>query len=337
VIVGAGVAGLACATALRARGVSTLVLERARGVGGRCATRRVAGQPVDHGVCFLHGTDPSFLAALAGVEGASPVPGWPRRVEGRGVPCQPRAFAPDESRLAFVEGVSSFAKHLARGLEVRLGSPVRGLEPSEDAIEVRCGDSESVRGRVVVLALAVEQARALLASIPDPPPPVRSVLGLLKMIGSLSCWTVLAGYPPEVPRPIWEMLYPESSRSIQLVSHDSSKRAARAQLVLVYQSLPRWARTRLEDPAEQTARALLAEGARVVGEWAGRPAWAQAHRWRYARTDRGTELSQPLLLPVGKGARLGIAGEAFHPGGGVEGAWLAGVHLAQLIAGDGPA
>ncbi|MFN9939342.1 MAG: FAD-dependent oxidoreductase, partial [bacterium] len=40
VVVGAGVAGLACAGALRESGASVVVLEKSRGVGGRCATRR---------------------------------------------------------------------------------------------------------------------------------------------------------------------------------------------------------------------------------------------------------------------------------------------------------
>ncbi len=75
IIIGAGITGLSCARRLRQAGVPALVLERARGVGGRCATRRVEGQPVDHGVIFLHGSDPDFLAALDEVENASPLPG----------------------------------------------------------------------------------------------------------------------------------------------------------------------------------------------------------------------------------------------------------------------
>ena len=49
VVVGAGVAGLQCARRLRDAGLQVVVLDKARGVGGRVATRRVDGQPVDHG------------------------------------------------------------------------------------------------------------------------------------------------------------------------------------------------------------------------------------------------------------------------------------------------
>ncbi len=85
VVVGAGVAGLACAGALAAAGRAVVVLERARGVGGRCATRPLDGQPVDSGPAFLHGRDPGFLALLDAVPGARR-PGWPAVLEGG---CQP--------------------------------------------------------------------------------------------------------------------------------------------------------------------------------------------------------------------------------------------------------
>jgi len=72
-VIGAGISGLTLARALRAAGRSAVVLERSRGVGGRCATRRIDGQPVDHGVAFLHGRDPRFLAELDAVTGATPL------------------------------------------------------------------------------------------------------------------------------------------------------------------------------------------------------------------------------------------------------------------------
>jgi predicted NAD/FAD-dependent oxidoreductase len=51
-VIGAGLAGLSCACALREQSVDVRVLEKSRGVGGRCATRRIEGQPVDHGLAF---------------------------------------------------------------------------------------------------------------------------------------------------------------------------------------------------------------------------------------------------------------------------------------------
>jgi renalase len=106
VVVGAGISGLALARELRSRGRAPLVLERARGVGGRCATRRIDGQPVDHGLAFLHGRTPRFLGEFDAVRDATGIPDWPRVREGAGTPCQPVAFDAASRRLAFAEGRS---------------------------------------------------------------------------------------------------------------------------------------------------------------------------------------------------------------------------------------
>src|SRR5205085_2478824 len=80
VVIGAGVAGLTCARELKRRGVRAVVLERARGIGGRCATRRIEGQPVDHGVPFLHATSAEFGEELNDLDPDGKISGWPLRV-----------------------------------------------------------------------------------------------------------------------------------------------------------------------------------------------------------------------------------------------------------------
>src|SRR6266508_3603688 len=105
VVIGAGISGLALAGALKDLGLSPVVLERGREVGGRCSTHVVDGRPVDHGVPFLHGRDPKFVAALEAVTNATPILGWPHVREGTGIPCQPEAFQGTDYVVAFREGV----------------------------------------------------------------------------------------------------------------------------------------------------------------------------------------------------------------------------------------
>jgi monoamine oxidase len=67
VVVGAGVAGLAAAAALRARGVRCVVLEADSRPGGRIRTVRepaLGGFPLDHGAGWLHAGEKNPLAAL---------------------------------------------------------------------------------------------------------------------------------------------------------------------------------------------------------------------------------------------------------------------------------
>lgn len=333
-IVGGGVAGLACARTLAAAGGRPVVVERGRGVGGRCATRRVDGKPVDHGVAFLHGSDPDLAAAIESVD-ATILPGWPARVQGSGPPCQPAAFDPGARRWAFAEGVSAFPKHLARGLEIRLGAAVQQLAPEPGAIAVRLDDGTALRARTVVLALALEQTRRMLEAVAPPAAPLLGVGRLLGMMASVPCLTLLAGYPPEAPEPPWDLWYPEDSEVLQLVSHDSSKRPGPRQTCLVLQARSRWSRRRIEQPEVEWSAEVLEEAGRRLGAWAARPAWTQPHRWRYARLEAGDELAAPIVISLDGGARLGLAGDLFAPGGGIEAAWLSGRRLAARLLEEG--
>jgi hypothetical protein len=300
-------------------------------VGGRCATRRVEDQPVDHGVIFLHGSDPGFLEAMVPDGAPGALPGWPERIHGSGAPCQPDAFSPGELRAAFRRGVSAFPKRLAIGTDVRLGTRVVALSPGDRSVSVRVEGGIEMSARVVVLALPAEQARDLAATLPDGVPDVEAAKLLLGGAGTHPCLTVIAGYAPDSEGPEWDVDYPEDSRVLQLVSHDSSKREGSGSLVLVFQARPRWSRERLESPREAWAAEVLEEAGRLIGPWAARPLWHQSHRWRYARVDIGSELAGPMLLALPGGGRLGLAGEIFWPGGGVEAAWMSGGRLAERI------
>jgi hypothetical protein len=326
IVVGAGIAGLACARALADAGRRVTVLERARGVGGRCATRRIREQPIDFGVLFYHGSDPGFLAALDAVP-AEPIHGWPRVIQGAGRPCQPQAFAPGERRVAFAEGVSAFPKHLARGLDMKLGVRVVSFEVEGGAVRLLLEGGETLAARDVVLALAAEQALSLFTASPASLPAIAGARELLAMVRSQPCLALIALYPHDAPEPAWDAIYPEESPVLQLVAHDSRKRQNARFRALVYQAHARFSREHLGD--ERWADALLDEAARLLGPWAAAPLERHAHRWRYARTDLGAELAAPLCLSLPGGARLGVAGELFAPGGGVQAAWVSGQSLAR--------
>jgi predicted NAD/FAD-dependent oxidoreductase len=340
-IVGAGVAGLSCARRLAAAGREVIVLEKSRGLGGRCATRRIDSQPVDHGVCFYHGTDKGFLRALREVD-APRIEGWPTRVQGRGRPCRPRAFSPHEERLAFVDGVTAFPRHLARGLDVRREQRVERIEGRDDRFVVECEGGAELSAGTLVLALPAPQARELLEGTGRLDRSMTSSARLLGMLGSVPCLTTIVGFAPAGPALEWEILYPEDSSVTQLVSHDSSKRRTPRATVLVLQASPAWSRSRWGVATETWRDEMLSDARRVVGgadsrAWPanlGEPLWVQTHRWRYSGSTGADELSGSILLRTAGGARLGLAGEAMAPGGGVQAAWRSGNGLAQRIQGE---
>ncbi len=324
-------AGLALSRALHRRGHPSLVLERARGVGGRCATRRVDGRPVDHGIPFLHGRSTTFCAELASLEDATLLEEWPTVRDGDGSPCRPEAFTDAGHRAAIVEGVNRFPRHLARDLDVRVDTRVVALAapagPDEHwTVTLESGDS--LQTRALALAVPPPNALDLLATAPVLPDAVRGIVPLLQLVRMIPCLTVIATYPEGTPAPAWQISYPRGSDIVHSVIHDSSKRPPGTPVTLVIQARAAWSRTHEREAGDTWAAVLLAEAARLHGDWLGRPLEHQAHAWRRARVAPGAELVRPLALRLEGGALFGCAGDGFHRAGGVEGAYLSGLQLA---------
>ena len=79
VIIGAGAAGLAAASALSGQGLSVLVLEARDRIGGRALTQRLDGVDFDVGCEWLHSADRNCFVPIArslGFELAYEEPHW---------------------------------------------------------------------------------------------------------------------------------------------------------------------------------------------------------------------------------------------------------------------
>jgi predicted NAD/FAD-dependent oxidoreductase len=329
VVVGAGVAGLQCARRLAAAGVDLVVVDRAVKPGGRCATRSVAGAVADYGPLFIHGGDARFLAAVDSIEGVTRIAGWPHRVEGRGKPCQPEAFATWETRLALVEGVNRFPAALAAGLPIRLGFEVASVTGENGKVSVRSRSGETLEARDLVLATALEQALPFLGALDSGGAAERAV-ALLSMFATVPCLAVIGVYAPAATAPVWDVCYPEDDEALLAVGNESSKRPGATGVTLVVQGSPRWSHANLEHPPAQWAKDLLDRAARRMGTWVSSPAAAHPHRWRYSRLDRANELAGPLEFEV-DGSHVALAGELFAPGGGLQAAWVSGDRVAARI------
>jgi renalase len=329
-IVGAGISGLVCARDLLAAGLRVLVLEKSRGLGGRCATRRMLGQPVDIGLAYYHTDDDELLAELMAVP-ARLLDGWPHRVAGAGPPCHPAAFRPGQRRLAFAEGVNAFPRHLARHVPISRGARVTRMHAHAGGVTLDIEDGPPVMARDVVLALPPAQAQAILPS--QEGRQLHAVHNLLGHVTAHPCITLVLGLPLDTPAPEFDVLYPEDT-PLQIVAHDSAKRDDPEHRVLVVQARADWSRAHLEDPPDEWRRLLTEETANLLGDRVRAPQWTDVQRWRYAKVELSTEVGAPLLFGLPGGGRLGLTGESFTLEAGVQGAYRAGRRLAQRILAD---
>lgn len=126
VVIGAGVAGLACARALHDAGVAVRVLERAAAPGGRLGGDVMDGRPVDLGAAYFTAADPGFTAVVSRWRDAGLVHPWIGDFQVYGESPRSRAADPPV-RWAASGGLSSLAVDLAGGIDVTCGVAVKDL------------------------------------------------------------------------------------------------------------------------------------------------------------------------------------------------------------------
>jgi predicted NAD/FAD-dependent oxidoreductase len=165
IVVGAGIAGLACARELLDAGVPVRVLERGRVVGGRLASRKLDGRYADIGAAYLTADDPAFAGRLES---------W--RIDGLARPWTETFLAYDgagptattgPTRWAAPGGLRSLAEDLARELDVTLEHEVTEL-PAADAVVLAMPGPQAARISALTAAREQEWAPVLAAVLTYP-------------------------------------------------------------------------------------------------------------------------------------------------------------------------
>jgi renalase len=327
-VIGAGIAGLSFARTMKQHGREVLILERSRAVGGRCATWRHADMAMDYGVPFLHARSPLFWHTVDQLLGPDVLSGWPQHVQGNGPTCQPRALDLGVRHVALRGGLNTLAKKLAEGIEILRESEVTSIKTIHGSIQL-IGANFLISTQTLVLAAANAESLCLLKDS-DYGPATAGAMSLFGLAPTLPTLSLLVCYDTPPAHPAWELLMPETSASIQLISNESSKNASGQKLGLCIQAQPAWSRQRLNSPAEEWTSDILRDAALLLGDWAMKPDWQRPHRWLESRLDSASRLRGPLLQNIA-GCKLGIIGEYFNPAGGLEGAFLSGHQLADLL------
>lgn len=331
-VVGAGVAGLACARELAAREVPVTVLERAPAIGGRCATLNHDGVAADFGCVFLHARTAEFGRALNALERDDKLFGWPVRVRQPQLAGFPDALRPGRRRMARRDGVQAFPDALARGLDVRTGAAVTALAAEGGHIVARGAEGAAHTAAAVVLAAALPDSVALAAPLVRDWPGGRAAIERLAAVPGVPTLTVIACYPERGEPLEFDLWYPLETTLLHALSNESGKRSAAGRRVLVLQARPAFSAEHLDDDPARWMPELLWEAAELLGRWAARPTWARPHVWPFARVRARHQLAEPVVLRAPAGGELVFAGDAFGPESGLEAAYLSGLAMGERLA-----
>ena len=338
-VIGAGIAGLACARTLAQAGHSVTLLEKRPAVGGRTASCDTPFGSFDSGVQYFTVRDPRFEQALA-VSQAARKP-WSanavRVLDAHGRVAE-AALPAREAHWVSVPTMDGLARHWAGPLalagSLELQTRVSLIEP--DAIDARrwqlhtSGPEDSVHVfsgfDAVLLALPHELAGGLLRQSGIAPDLVQRI----ETVTVAPCWTLMLAFPQAVQPtlahlgPQWNAAHSTHHR-IAWLARESSKPGRSAVERWTVQASPAWSREHLEDDEARIQAKLLKAFAEVTGIYA-EPAYAQVHRWRWARTE--TPLGASHLWAASAG--LGVCGD-WCLGHRVENAFVSGLELALAV------
>ncbi|WP_164850234.1 FAD-dependent oxidoreductase [Cobetia sp. ICG0124] len=119
-IIGAGIAGLSAASYLAAQGHAVTIFEKARGPGGRLASRRTPHGPLDIGAQYFTARDPRFQSALETWRADGIVAPWGDRLLRLGKTASDtqewQRLRDDSARYVASPRMSALSRHLSEEL-----------------------------------------------------------------------------------------------------------------------------------------------------------------------------------------------------------------------------
>ena len=329
-VVGAGMAGAACAAGLLRAGFDVTVFDKSRAVGGRMATRcaqwidaegRARSVRLDHGTPHVAASRPRFRAVLRRADTLGLAMPWRVRVHATfpGAPLRDRWVpAPD---------MRSLCGHLLSDVPLRLQSSVTRLHRIGERWELVLanGGTTGLFDQVIV-ATPAAQAALLLAGHED------AWATALADVPMAPCWTLMA-VTDDVDWP-WDAAELQRGALATIVrdDHKPGRRPANGLAHWVAHATPEWSAVHLEDDPADVSDALCAELSKLLPS--GQPStWhhRSLHRWRYAMPLLPVEGHGDCAWDAGLG--LGVCGDAFGDGT-VQAAWCSGDELADTIAAD---
>ncbi len=316
-IIGAGVAGLACARRLREAGERVSVFDKGRGPGGRMSSRRTEVGRFNHGAQFFTARSDGFRDALADWLGAGVAAEWRARfvtiangAVTEDTPAEPRFVgAPSMNAIIAHEGKAAGAR-----FGVRVAVPVR----DDEGWRLSSEEKEDLgRFDAVVIATPAEQAVDLLAAAP-------ALAAEARAARSAPCWALMLGFDAPLETPFDAARVVDGP--IAWIAREASKPGREAGERLVVHARADWSAAHLEADPNDIAAHLIGQVRDLLG--APEPVFASAHRWWFAQVVAGA--GEPFAWDAER--RIGACGD-WRLGARVEAAWTSGDALGRALSG----
>ncbi len=304
VVVGAGIAGVACGRRLVAAGHDVQLVDRGRVLGGRLASRRLEGRVVDLGASYFTGDDGrGFAPVVADWQARGLARPWTDTFAALSAGGR-RQDKTGPVRWAAPGGLRSLVADLADGLAVEQEHDVTAVGPGPTV--------DGTAYDAVVLAMPDPQALRLLD-------PATAAARLLEGREWEPCLALAAGFAERG----WDLdgAFVADDPVLSWIADDGSRRGDAAP-VLVAHSTPAFAAGHLDAP-DRAAPLMVAALRDQLALPA--PTWARVQRWTFAKPVGSRDAAYGLADGIG------LCGDGWGRSK-VQAAWESGDALGRALA-----
>lgn len=318
-VVGAGISGLMAANELQKNGIEVVVLDKARGAGGRMSTRRIDlnGKSVyfDHGAQYFTARNERFQQFVDEWQSKGVVKIWESRfVYSNGVPDDN-----GEPRYIGATGMNAIAKFLAENLTVYFNERV--VKISQNGVwRVETDGGKDYVADAVLLTMPVPQALELLsASQVSIPNEAKAKLQPIAYHPCIALMSVFEGDQPVLPSGgMWLQGEPVAWMS------DNFQKGISPVPTMTIHAGPKFSAEHWTE-SDATVEAIIMN---AIKEWVdAKSVSTQVHRWRYSFAK--SLHNEPCLVALCP-EPLAFAGDGFVAPR-VEGAALSGIAVAESL------
>jgi predicted NAD/FAD-dependent oxidoreductase len=313
-IIGAGISGLLCAAELQKRGFTVCVLDKGRGLGGRMATRRMAGGRLDHGAQYFTVRDPRLQAYVDQWLEAGVLKEWFCHL--------PEDSNPDgHPRYCGLQGMTDVPKHLAKDIDVCTSQQVTELARDTNVWMARTASGDTFLARQLVITAPLPQALNLLdmtgLRYANSDAEALRAVRYEKGLATLAILDGASGIAEPGGIEIHEA-------PLTWIGDNQQKGISPDVSAITIHADAAFAEEHWDSPNEVRGELMLAAAkpylkAKVVGY--------NCHRWGFT-----TPINPwPEMYYQNKGLQLTLAGDAFG-GARIEGAALSGIAAAEVVS-----
>lgn len=321
-ILGAGISGIMAGKTLQAQGYQVTLIDKARGPGGRLATKRLADWQFDMGAQYITGSSPMMQNLLQEWAQQGLVSPW----QGNFAFWQDHAFHPHQGAPRYVgtPRMSALSRGLGAELNLCCGQAVTRLQHHHQHWQVTLADGSQHSADILLSTIPQPQLRNLLASAPD----LAGIDPQLPAGTYQPCWAI--GYRLHNPWPApFDSISFKDHALLDIVCAESSKPGRQTDPVLSVHCNATFSAANLDIHPDELSQQVL----HTLQELLGAPLLVQdyhTHRWLYAKahpSTASTDKAPCLWLPEWQ---LGVGGDIFSAGK-VEGAVTSGLALAAAV------